>query len=124
MVYKFTIPGRLSGMNELIAYNRTNVYKGSKLKKDSQMLVMYEINHQLHGIHIENPVIMHYHFWEPNSKRDIDNVASFAMKVIQDALVKCRVLDNDGWKNIRGFECEFDVDQQHPRIDVVIEEME
>lgn len=124
MVYKFTIPGRLSGMNELIAYNRTNVYKGSKLKKDSQQLVMYEINHQLHGIHIENPVIMHYHFWEPNSKRDIDNVASFAMKVIQDALVKCRVLDNDGWKNIRGFECEFDVDQQHPRIDVVIEEME
>lgn len=124
MDYKFTIPGRLSGMNELIAYNRTNVYKGSKLKKDSQMLVMYEINHQLHGIHIENPVIMHYHFWEPNSKRDIDNVASFAMKVIQDALVKCRVLDNDGWKNIRGFECEFDVDQQHPRIDVVIEEME
>ena len=124
MVYKFSIPGRLSGMNELIAYNRTNVYKGSKLKKDSQMLVMYEINHQLHGIHIENPVIMHYHFWEPNSKRDIDNVASFAMKVIQDALVKCRVLDNDGWKNIRGFECEFDVDQQHPRIDVVIEEME
>ena len=111
-------------MNELIAYNRTNVYKGSKLKKDSQMIVMYEINHKLHGIHIENPVIMHYHFWEPNSKRDIDNVASFAMKVIQDALVKCRVLDNDGWKNIRGFKCEFDVDQQHPRIDVVIEEME
>lgn len=124
MDYKFTIPGRLSGMNELIAYNRTNVYKGSKLKKDSQQLVMYEINHQLHGIHIENPVIMHYHFWEPNSKRDIDNVASFAMKVIHDALVKCRVLDNDGWKNIRGFECEFDVDQKHPRIDVVIEEME
>lgn len=124
MVYKFTIPGRLSGMNELIAYNRTNVYKGSKLKKDSQMLVMYEINHQLHGIHIEKPVVMHYHFWEPNSKRDIDNVASFAMKVIHDALVKCRVLDNDGWKNIRGFECEFDVDNKYPRIDVVIEEIE
>ena len=67
---------------------------------------------------------MHYHFWEPNTKRDIDNISSFAMKVIQDALVKCRVLDNDGWKNIRGFECEFDVDNKHPRIDVVIEEME
>lgn len=31
--YKFTIPGRLSGLNEYTAANRSSPYKGGKMKK-------------------------------------------------------------------------------------------
>ena len=124
MEYTFIIHGRLSGLNELIAYNRTNMYKGAQLKRDSENLVMTEIKRQLHGLHIEKQVLISYAFYEPNTKRDHDNVASFAMKVIQDALVRCGVLNNDGWKEIRGFSCDFNVDQKNPRIVVTLEEVE
>ena len=54
----------------------------------------------------------------------MDNVAAFAMKVIQDALVRTGVLENDGWKQIMGFQCEFYVDRDDPRIEVEIVEVE
>ena len=124
MVYKFVIDGRMPGINELIAYNRTNIYKGAALKKNNEHIAMLCINKQIGNLHIYNPVVLHYMFVEPNTKRDHDNVASFAMKVIQDALVRCGVLENDGWKNIHGFTCDFAVDKKKPRIEVTIEEIE
>lgn len=32
MEYKFTVPGRLEGLNNYTAANRTNPYKGGKVK--------------------------------------------------------------------------------------------
>ena len=43
--------------------------------------------------------------------------------MIQDALVECGVLQNDGWKNIVGFSDDFFVDPKNPRIEVDIEEI-
>lgn len=43
--------------------------------------------------------------------------------VIQDALVKAKIITDDGWKNIIGFSDEFYVDKENPRIEVVIEEI-
>ena len=39
-------------------------------------------------------------------------------KFIQDALVSCRILENDGWRHIRGFTDVFYVDRHNPRIEV------
>ena len=36
---------------------------------------------------------------------------------------KCKVLDNDGWNNIVGFEDHFFTDKHNPRIEVVLEEV-
>ena len=44
------------------------------------------------------------------------------MKVIQDALVACEVIKNDGWKNIKSFSCDFKVDKEKPRIEVFLVE--
>jgi len=44
------------------------------------------------------------------------------MKVIQDALVKARILRNDGWADIAGFSHRFSVDFLRPRIEVEIYE--
>lgn len=68
----------------------------------------------------KEPVTIHYTFYEPNKKRDKDNVSGFAHKVIQDALVQTKVLVNDNWDSINGYVDEFEVDRVNPRIEVTI----
>lgn len=65
---------------------------------------------------------MQYAWYEPNRRRDFDNISSFGRKVIQDALVKAKVLQDDGWGYIKGFSDEFYVDSKNPRIEVLIVE--
>lgn len=123
MEYKFTIPGRLDGLNEYTSANRTNPYKGGKMKHDNENTVIWAIRSQLRGIHINNPVMLKYDFYEPNKKRDLDNISSFAHKVIQDSLVKTEVLKNDGWNEIVGYLDQFYLDKKNPRIEVTIVEV-
>lgn len=122
--YTFTVKGRLPGMNEYTSAQRANRYKGAAMKRDFQNLVTLYIRTQLRGVHITRPVRLHYHFFEPNRRRDLDNISSFARKVVQDALVATGVLVNDGWGQIRGSSEEFDVDKRRPRIEITIEEVE
>ena len=123
MTYKFTIDGRLDGLNEFIAANRTNPYKGNKMKQDNQQIAMWAIRQQLKRLKIEKPIHIHYRFIEKNRRRDKDNIASFAIKVIQDALVQVEVIKNDGWKEVESFSCTFGVDKDNPRIEVTIKEV-
>jgi len=124
MEYKFTILGRLNGMNEYTSAQRTNKYAGSKMKGEDQMVAEYAILTTLRGVHIAKPVNIHYAFYEPNKKRDKDNIAGFAHKVIQDALVQTKVLKDDGWGEIVGFTDTFYEDKKRPRIEVTLEEVE
>ena len=124
MGYRLEIQGRLASLNEYIAACRTNPYKGAKLKNKSEELVFEAIRSQLHGVHINKPIKVEYTWIEPNRKRDLDNVSSFGRKVIQDALVKARVIKNDGWDDIVGFSDNFKLDKKKPRIEIHIEEVE
>lgn len=124
MVYKFTILGKLPGLNEYTAANRTHPNKGSRMKKEGEQTAMWAIRHELGRLHIEKPIRMHYSFYEPNKKRDLDNISSFAHKVIQDSLVKLGILKNDGWNEIVGYTDQFYCDRQNPRIEVKLEEVE
>lgn len=94
------------------------------MKWEDQNKVEWFIRSQLRGVRIKKPVTMLYSWYEPNRKRDLDNVSSYGRKVIQDALVHCGVLHNDGWKQILGFSDRFYVDRKEPRIEVVILEDE
>jgi hypothetical protein len=40
---------------------------------------------------------------EPDRKRDPSNVAAGAVKLVEDALQGADVLENDGWRQIRGY---------------------
>lgn len=71
---------------------------------------------------IKEPVKISYVWYEPNKKRDKDNIA-FAKKFIQDALVELGVLKNDGWANIVGFTDEFKISKDNPRVEVTIKEL-
>jgi Holliday junction resolvase RusA-like endonuclease len=119
---KLIIPGRLPGLNEYISAERTNRFKAAKLKRDSMDTVLWACKGCLRGWKAQKRVWMHYKWYEPNSRRDMDNISSYGRKIIQDALVEGRYLRNDGWKDIAGFDDEFYVDNKLPRVEVWIEE--
>lgn len=124
MEYLLTIPGTLPNLNDYIAAERTNRHKGAKMKADNGNIVAVAIRQCLRGVRIEKPVFMEYTWIEPSRRRDKDNISSFGRKVIQDALVQCGVLQDDGWKYVVGFSDRFEVDRENPRIEVLIKEIE
>lgn len=124
MRYTLIIAGRLDNMNDYTSACRTNQYKGAKLKQKNENVVKQAIYEQLGRLRIKNPVRMLYRWYEPNKRRDLDNISAFGRKVIQDALVDTRVLQDDGWKYVKGFQDEFYVDKGNPRIEVEIIEDE
>lgn len=124
--YTFTIKGTLPGLNEYLKAERSfhnRHSSGNDMKQQYQMIISNAIRLNLKRTHINYPVRIKYTFYEPNRKRDLDNIAGVAHKFIQDALVKCKVLDNDGWNNIVGFEDYFYIDKHNPRIEVIITEV-
>lgn len=123
MEYKFMIPGRLEGLNEYTAANRTNPRKGGRVKKDCEHTIIWCIRQQLKGVHIQEPVLIYYHFFEKDRKRDGDNILSCAAKFVQDSLVKTKVIRDDGQKYIPHFYHDISVDSRDPRIEVTITEL-
>lgn len=124
MEYLLIIPGTLNNLNDYIAAERTNRHKGAKMKADNGNIVAVAIRQCIRGVRIDKPVFMEYTWVEKNRRRDLDNISSFGRKVIQDALVDTGVLKDDGWKYVVGFSDRFQVDKEHPRIEVKIREVE
>lgn len=130
--HKFIIKGTLPGLNEYLKaerkfYRNANgraTSSGNEMKRDYQMLISNAIRLQLKKLKIKKPIYLSYYYYEPNRKRDHDNVAGVAHKFIQDALVQCGIIENDGWDNIVGFSDQFFLDRHNPRIEVVIQEVE
>lgn len=61
--------------------------------------------------------------YEPNARRDVDNVTSGAGKVILDALQEIGVLQGDGRKYIaQVIYSAVEVDRKNPRVEISIEE--
>lgn len=120
MTVKFTIPGRLDGLNEYTNANRRNRYAGASMKKKNQNYICACIAEQIPDIKINGPVTLKISWYEPNKRRDIDNIA-FAKKFILDALTTCGTIPADNWAGVRGFSDFFAVDKERPRIEVEIE---
>lgn len=118
--HKIIIPGTLPGLNDYIDAERSNKYQAAKLKRQTEEMIVMCIWEQMPGIEISEPVHIVYHWYEPNKRRDKDNIA-FAKKFVQDALVKAGVLANDGWQEIVSFADRFGIDKDNPRVEVVIE---
>lgn len=121
---KFTIFGTLPGLNEFVDANRRNYHAGAKLKKETQYFVELSAKKALKRWKPEGPVFMRYVWYEPNKRRDKDNISGGGRKIIQDALVSAGYLKNDGWADIIGFSDEFRIDKKTPRIEVEIEEVD
>lgn len=119
--YELEISGRLPSLNEYISANRYDKNAGNRFKRNEQKKVMWQIRQQLKGVKIRRPIRLHYIWYERDRRRDLDNISGFGHKVIQDALVECGVLKDDGWDEIVGYSDTFAVDRGNPRIIVLLE---
>lgn len=121
---KLIIKGRLPGLNEILGAANDNRYGGNRLKQSTQDIVVWEIKRQLKGYKAKCPIRLHYAYYEPNARRDYDNIAGGAHKIVQDALKDCKVIPDDRRKYICGFtDLVFAVDRENPRVEVEIEEV-
>lgn len=69
----FIISGRLDNLNDYVSAERSNRYKGAKMKSINQNLAFREAFVQPGGIHIKRPVKMVYRWYERDRRRDLDN---------------------------------------------------
>lgn len=112
------------GLNDYIHSCSRHPQAGAKMKRDYQLIASNAIRLQLGKLAILNPVRIHYAFYEATEKRDPSNVASFFVKVFEDALQQCGVLKNDNWRYLKGYSQEFHIDRTNPRVEVTIEELD
>ena len=121
----FTIEGTMPSLNEYLAEMGRNPRAGGRLKREYvNMIIQYLRLSEYRHYQATKPVVIHYVFYEPNMKRDHDNVASCASKFIQDALRDMEVIADDGWKQVLNYTHDFYLDRNNPRIEVYIEEIE
>lgn len=122
MTYTYTIPGRLAGANEAINRAKGGIYLSNRLKRaETKRCALAAIVGQVPKL--KKPIRLHFHWVEPNRRRDLDNIR-YAAKFVIDGLRECRKLENDGWRWIVGMSDTWQVDPKNPHIEVKITELE
>jgi len=116
---EFVIEGRLPSANEFINAGYRNRYVANNMKAKAEERIVEAVKSQ--GVcRFDKPVKIGIAWYEPNARKDCDNVA-FAKKFIQDALVKAGVLEDDSRKYVAGYLGEeFPVDKDNPRVVVTL----
>ena len=117
---KFTISGRLPNMNDLIKGHWT---VQQQKKKEAMNAVLAAARWGKIKPVERYPVLVEINCFEPNARRDQDNVQAGAKKVILDALQRCGILAGDGQKYIADIICpKPQIDRKNPRVEVVLKE--
>lgn len=120
---KFTIDGKLTGLNEFIRANRGNRYQGNECKQSNQWYVQLAIKNAKLPKVKNYPIKLKITWYEPNLRRDIDNI-TFATKFILDALVKEKIIADDSQKYVASISHDVGLDRKNPRIEIEIKESE
>lgn len=114
----FTIPGRLPGLNEMNWQDRCGYRRGSKFKKQmTYQVAQWAMVGRVPQYHC--PVQVHICFYEPNRRRDRDNIKG-AVKYIMDGLKLRGVIVNDNQRWVTQQTEEILLDKDRPRIEVTI----
>lgn len=103
---KFTIKGAFYGdkcfpdLNDMLHEAERHPRAYNDMKRQYQMLAINAIRRDLRGFKVKGRVQLNYHFGEPKKgqKRDYDNIVAAARKIITDALVKTKILQDDSPK--------------------------
>lgn len=119
-MFKLVIEGELPSLNQYIAACRIKGVVGANfIRKDEERLIpLFKSQTKFRGIN--EKCWIDYVYYCKNQKKDLDNIAGYAHKVVQDSLVKAGILHDDGWQQIAGFSDIFRVDKEHPRIEIVV----
>lgn len=127
----FTIKGAFygekcfPGLNDLLHEAERHPKAYNDMKRQYQMLAVNAIRRDLRGFKAKGRVQLNYTFGEPKKgqKRDYDNIVAAGRKIITDALVKCKVIQDDSPKYLGYGTNSFEY-ADVPFIRVEIEEIE
>ena len=86
------IKGKLASLNEYTKACRSNAYAGANMKKQAEKYIQVFIMQQLKGVHFDGTVELAFRWYEPNKKRDLDNIC-FSKKFVLDALVTNKIIN-------------------------------
>jgi len=114
---KFEIPGRLPGLNEIVAAAKSHFGAYAKMKYKHTTAIAWLAKKLPTYKRVDLVITWH----EPDQRRDPDNIMA-GQKFILDGLVAAKVIPNDNQKHIVSIVHRFRVDKQNPRVEVEITE--
>lgn len=117
---RFVLPGEYTTLNEYSDANRTHYRYGASIKKAETARAVVDLRQQWDGEPVGKATFK-FVWYRKNRRTDPDNII-FAKKFLLDALQEVGVIENDGWKQIVGFEDTWKVDKDNPRVEIVIYE--
>lgn len=118
LIQTFVIPDKLPSLNDYVDACRKHPKAGANMKKKHQGRIKKAIREC--GVHpMKTPVIVEIAWFEPNRRRDKDNVR-FGVKFILDGLVEAGIIRNDTWNDIEDIHDTYNVDTRNPRIEVTL----
>ena len=119
MIIKY--PGRLPGLNEIIA-----AAKQGRGKYQPYALMKEQYTSEIGWLAKKLPrysrVDITITWYEPNLRRDLDNITG-GQKFILDGLVRGGVIRDDSQRYINSIEHRFEVDRDNPRVEIEIQEV-
>jgi hypothetical protein len=105
-------------MNKIINLASTHWSKYASMKKRLTFMITSYAKQNLKPVR-SYPVSINITWYCANRRQDPDGIAG-GKKIIIDGLVSAGILRNDGWKEIKSFRDEFEVDKVKPRVEVKI----
>lgn len=118
---KFTVPGQLPGYNQLKGKHWA---ESARIKCEAMELVMWSAK-AAKVPPVRSQVAVKIQCYEPNKRRDPDNVNFGACKVILDALQRIGVLSGDGRKYIHELITPMpEIDRDNPRVEIEMIEVQ
>ena len=117
---RLEIPYKFPSLNEYTQANRTNRYNGGRMKKTVENDIGYYINRLPV---FKNPIKLHIHWIEGNKRRDIDNVM-YAVKFINDAMVKAGKIEDDDAEHVTAILHTYGYEDNVWKVILDIEEVE
>jgi Holliday junction resolvase RusA-like endonuclease len=119
-VIALTYEGRLPGMNEIVAASKAHHQAYAKMKRTYTGELVFCIQESRRPQYPKVAVMVDW--FEPNAKRDPDNIMA-GQKFIFDALVHKGIIADDDQKHVASITHRFHVDATNPRVVVEVYEI-
>ncbi|MDF7636945.1 hypothetical protein PT274_01525 [Leuconostocaceae bacterium ESL0958] len=114
-------------LNKYINAERQNRFSGAKMKKMATMYCKRQVELAMaEGLQFTWPCKLKLDWYLPDGRIDPDNW-DFCKKYLQDGMQKAMYegdafLENDSIKFIVGYDSDFAVDKEHPRLEIGVVE--
>lgn len=115
-----TVEGRLTSLNEYVRAERANRYKAASVKRaETRRVRDAAVAQGAPSFDPSRPVTVTITFYEPDMRRDADNVG-FARKFVLDGLVAAGVIADDSRGHVPRCPDRVLTDRERPRVEVEV----